>query len=372
MAAPKVRAREGQPPDGQEPAAAAELAIEPFRRAYASALRELFRPAGGVVFVSGSPNPSRIVAETVRDNPTQVPMLVVPSAGVLTAAGEVEGALAASGMVWSAGKVRVAVGDSAREVGKQLGEGGVVVAFWAVDGFEPTEVGALARDRERVFGAGCPGPAVHAVEDGRIRSGRIAALRFEGGSSPIVEASSACRLVGEPMTVTEVERGMVLKLDDQPALDMLTARTGGGRQSGLVLLALHDFGDPDRYLVRPIRGIDPGRKAIAVAADLNVGDPVSFAVRDPAIAREALGEATRKIERQAVGSQPTFGLYLSCAGRGRSLYGESDVDLRILKKRFPGIPLAGMHAAFEVVPWGTGSSKMQLMNGVFALFRAAS
>ena len=114
MAAPKVRAREGQPPDGQEPAAAAELAIEPFRRAYASALRELFRPAGGVVFVSGSPNPSRIVAETVRDNPTQVPMLVVPSAGVLTAAGEVEGALAASGMGWSAGKVRVAVGDSAR------------------------------------------------------------------------------------------------------------------------------------------------------------------------------------------------------------------------------------------------------------------
>lgn len=348
------------------------MAIEPFRKAYAGALRELFRPAGGVVFVSGSPNPSRIVAEAVRDNPTQLPMLVVPSAGVLTASGEVEGALAATGMVWSAGRVRVAVGDSAREVGKQLGDGGVVVAFWAVEGFEPAEVAALSRDRERVFGAGCPGAAVHAVEEGRIRSGRIAALRFEGGSSPIVEASSACRLVGEPMTVTEVDRGMVLKLDDEPALDVLTARTGGGRQSGLVLLALHDFSNPERYLVRPIRGIDPGRKAIAVAADLNVGDPVSFAVRDPSLAREALGEAARKIERQAVGSQPTFGLYLSCAGRGRSLYGESDVDLRILKKRFPGIPLAGMHGAFEVVPWGVGSSKMQLMNGVFALFRAAS
>jgi hypothetical protein len=31
-----------------------------------------------------------------------------------------------------------------------------------------------------------------------------------------------------------------------------------------------------------------------------------------------------------------------------------------------------MHGAFEVVPWGVGQSKMQLMNGVFALFRSAS
>jgi len=346
--------------------------VDAFRKAYSAALRELFRPCAGLVFVSGAPNPSRVVAEAVRDNPTQIPMLVVPSAGVLTASGEVEGALAASGMVWSAGRARLAVGDSAREIGKQLGDGGFVVAFWAVDGFDPADVAALARDRETVFGAGCPGGAVHAVEEGRIRSGRIAALKFEGGSSPIVEASTACRLVGEPMTVTELTHGMVTTLDGEPALDVLTSRTGGGRHSGLILVALHDPIDPEKYLVRPIRGIDPGRKAIAVAADLKPGDLISFAVRDPATAREALTAATRKIERQAVGSQPTFGLYLSCAGRGRSLYGESDIDLRILKKRFPGIPLAGMHGAFEVVPWGAGCSKMQLMNGVFALFRSAS
>ncbi len=336
------------------------------------ALRELFRPAGALVFVSGTPSPAEAVAQAVRDAPTQLPALIVPAAGVITAGGELEGAMAATGMAWSSGRVRVAVGDSAREIHDKLGDGGTLIAFWASDGFEPSEVGGLARGHEAVFGAGCPGGEVFAVDSGALRAGRIAALRFEGGSAPIVESSSACRLVTEPMTVTEIERGMILSLDDAPALEVLSQKTGGGRHGGLILVALHEDEPGERYLVRPIRGIDPGRKGIAVAAQLAVGARVSFAVRDPALAREALGEALRRSERQVAGSQPTFGLYLSCAGRGRSLYGESDVDVRILKKRFPGIPLAGMHGAFEVVPWSKGSSKMQLMNGVFALFRAAS
>ncbi|NUP13168.1 MAG: hypothetical protein HOW73_44585 [Polyangiaceae bacterium] len=336
-------------------------------------MRELHRPSAAIAFVSGAPTPALAVAQAIADLSYRVPTLVVPSSGVLTQAAEVEGALAVTGVAWSArgASIRVAIGDTARDIGSSLGSGGSLASFWASDGFEPAEVSALSRDRQCLFGAGSPGNHVHLVDNGKVSSGRVAAMRFDGGG-PIVEASSACRLVSDSMTVTQIDRGMVTRLDGEPALDVLTAKAGGGRHGGLILVAIHDFSDPDRYLVRPIRGIDPGRKGVAIVGDLNVGDRVSFAVRDPACARDGLTEAARRAERHALGSQPTFGLYLSCAGRGRSLYGESDVDIRILKKRFPGIPIAGMHSAFEVVPWGIGSSKMQLMNGVFALFRAPS
>jgi small ligand-binding sensory domain FIST len=109
-----------------------------------------------------------------------------------------------------------------------------------------------------------------------------------------------------------------------------------------------------------------------VAWQIEVGDLVSFAVRDPAAAREGLTEAARRAERQALGSAPTFAIYLSCAGRGRSLYGEPDGDVRILRRCLPKIPIAGMHSAFEIVPWSDGTARMQLMSGVIALFRAAS
>jgi hypothetical protein len=46
--------------------------------------------------------------------------------------------------------------------------------------------------------------------------------------------------------------------------------------------------------------------------------------------------------------------------------------VRVLRRCFPKIPIAGMHAAFEIVPWAEGSARMQLMSGVIALFRAAS
>jgi hypothetical protein len=370
----RSRPAEGSPAEGAAGRPVAEPTLEPFRRAFVGSLRELHRPCGAITFVSGSPSPVQAVAEAIALTPYRIPTLVVPASGVLTQAAEAEGAHAATGVAWSGrpGSVRVAAGDDVEAVSRELGPGGVVAAFFAADGFEHAEVDALSRDRLCLFGAGAQGPSVFVVDDGKVRSGRVAAIRFDGAGSPIVEAASACRLVSEPMTVTQLDRGLVSSLDGEPALDVLTAKAGGGRHGGLILLAVHDLADPARALVRAIRGVDPARKAIAVSADLNVGDRVSFAVRDASAAKDALSEAARRAERQALGSQPTFGLYLTCSGRGRSLYGEADIDVRILKKRFPKIPMAGMYSAFEVVPWGAGSSKVQLMNGVFALFRAPS
>ena len=73
------------------------------------------RPAAGVVFVSGT-LATRIgqVAALVRDVWKGVPALVVPGAGVIAERGEVEGASAASGVLWAGGRATpFAVGESA-------------------------------------------------------------------------------------------------------------------------------------------------------------------------------------------------------------------------------------------------------------------
>jgi small ligand-binding sensory domain FIST len=77
------------------------------------------------------------------------------------------------------------------------------------------------------------------------------------------------------------------------------------------------------------------------------------------------------MHRETAGAQPAFGIYVSCAGRGASLYGAQDVDVRVIKHRFPELPLAGMHSSFEIAPHA-GAPTLQLYTGVFALFTRPS
>jgi small ligand-binding sensory domain FIST len=368
----QTRDKAGAP--ARQAGSVAEPAFDQLKKTLSATLRQIHKPGGAILFVSGAQAPTNAVAEVVGQASKDLVALVVPATGILTETAEVEGPTAVAGIVWS-GKATAKVGSGGSEVARALAAaapaGGTVAAFCSADGFDTAEISALAKGRDATFGAGTPSSIV-LVERGRITSDRVGALHLAGASAPLIESSPACKLVSEPMIVTKMDRTMVLELDGKPALDVLGARAGGGRHGGLILVAVHDPADPSRFLVRPIRGIDPARHAISVAADLEEGARVSFLVRDVAAAKEGLGEAARKAERRATGSTPTFALYLSCAGRGRALYGESDVDIRILKKRFPKIPIAGMHSAFEIVPWGPGEARMQLMSGVLALFRAAS
>jgi small ligand-binding sensory domain FIST len=130
--------------------------------------------------------------------------------------------------------------------------------------------------------------------------------------------------------------------------------------------------EADRYIVRPVRGIDPARRGVMVGPEVKPGMRLAFAVRDAAAARAGLEAAARTISQQALGAAPRFAIYLSCAGRGQGLYGAPDVEARLLRQRFGDLPIAGMHSAFEIVPWGPGEARLALYTGVLALFRSPS
>src|SRR5262249_31935157 len=126
--------------------------------------------------------------------------------------------------------------------------------------------------------------------------------------------------------------------------------------------------DPDaRYFVRPIRGIDPPRRGVYVCAEARVGARMTFGFPDPGASRANLQAASQRLHERARGADPRFALFIDCAGRGESLYGSGDVDVRVLRQRFGDLPIAGMHSAFEIAPTSAGRARVHFYTGVVAL-----
>jgi small ligand-binding sensory domain FIST len=329
------------------------------------------------MFTSGARELIEPLALAVANSPYKsVPCLFVPSPSILSDAGEIESGFACTGAAWSSGQVEVAVADSPAELAARLKPGGSLLVFADEEGGE-LDLGPLLDGRRAVFGATLTAAPALAT-DGAVTSGRLAALRFDDGFSPVVESSSAAAIVSEPYEVTATDGAFLLELDGAPALDVLTEATGGGKHRGLVMVRVEPATDataasstPSTLDLRPVRGVDPGRRAFALRGTVRRGARISFVVRDPATARQELEEAVRRTDERSRGSQPMLGLYVSCVGRQRSLYGESDAELRMIRKRFPKLPLAGLFAPQQLVPV-EGGAELRYMASVLALFRAPS
>jgi small ligand-binding sensory domain FIST len=353
--------------------------------------------SGGLVFVSGALTQQvGRVAEQVRAAWRGVPACVIPAAGVLTERGEIEGATAASGVLWTGGStVPFAISELGEGSDAVLGEaideaaGGrraTALVFARPESFKTEYLEAIGQRAAgapalQVFGAGTVGGAAIVVTaEGKLLEAPIAGLVLKGLAPPISDASPACKLLSQFERIDEASSGMVARIGGKPALDLLSALTAElPRQQGqqpLVFAALAED-EPDgegreRYVVRPVRGIDPARKSVLIGREARPGVRFAFGVRDAAAARAGLQDMARQVAQQALGAAPRFAIYLSCAGRGQGLYGAADVEARILRQRFGDLPIAGMHSAFEIAPFGPGQAKLALYTGVLALFRSPS
>jgi small ligand-binding sensory domain FIST len=340
-------------------------------------------PSGGVVFVSGplALSPAA-VAEAVRAAWKGVPFVVVPAAGVLTEKNEVEGAGAVAGVLWTGGRaapVAAGVTPGEREA-DVLRRAPAAAVFVRPEAFSPGALEALGlAPGATLFGAGTVGSApVGVTADGRLLRADVVGLAIAGLSSPIVDASAACRLLTPFLPVDEVSSGLVLCLGGRPALDVLSGLSGQiNADAGppIVFAALADEPDAagrERYVVRPIRGIDPGRRGVMVGADARIGARLAFAVRDAPAGKEHLEQSARHVLEQTTGASARFLLYFTCAGRGQGLYGAQGVESRLLRKRFGDLPIAGMHSSFELLPRPAGQVRLAMYSGVLTLFRSPS
>jgi small ligand-binding sensory domain FIST len=361
--------------------------------AFVQCLAQLKKPGGALVFTSGTlASDPEAIAGAIAATGSTVPVAVVSAGGVLTERGEIEDQSAAAGVVWSGGRMEIVeilpgddddVGESlARVLGDRTGKTApTVLLFLQPDGFGPATLEPLRnlRSTPHVFGAGTVGEAGAAAIDasGRIVSGSVAVI-LRGISAPVVRTAHSCRLLGPLRPITACRGALLVEIDGLPALDVLAAHGESLADRPLLLLVLADEpesrsgeGGRPALVVRGIQGVDPDRRAILVSDEMREGMRVAFAVRDARAAREDFESMTRDLEREIAGAAPRFGVYLNCAGRGSGLYGAHDIDTKILRARFPGLPFAGMASSFEIVPH-SGRPTMQLYTGVFALFTSPS
>ncbi len=349
-------------------------------------------PALGVLFVSGGvaqelPDIARAIAKRA---PEQT-WLVAGTLGVLTERGELERQSAAAGLVTGGVRGRGIIMDSrAAAFGEQLGQvlrempASTALTLIRADRFEEDALEALSeqlgtRRSGSVFGGGTlPGQDVFVVEQGRVSQGAAAALVVTGLGPARVAASPACRLLSPLLRVTEVRGSMLLSLEGQRALDALGASAQSLEDQPLILVAVAAPADGPSaetekppLLLRAIQGVDPARGGILVGEGIEVGARVAFAIRDGHAARNDFEGHLRRLAQSTAGAAPRFGIYVNCVGRGESLYGASDVDVKLVRSRFSQMPLVGLHSAFEIAPFGS-SVALQLYTGVLALFTAPS
>jgi small ligand-binding sensory domain FIST len=318
------------------------------------------------------------------------PVLVASGAGVLTERAELDAEPAAVALALCSGKPEAIVTQAANhdEAASALamrlaalgrGQGSTALVFATAEGFGVDSIEPLYAARTaNIIGAGTPGSAPIAAVDreGRVGLGRLGALLMRGITPARVRSSPGCRLLMPLRPITAARGPLLTEIAGEPALEVLQGAAAGLEGQPLILAVVapesreDESGRPE-LVVRGIQGVDPARGALVLGGELKPGQRVAFAVRDAAAARADLELCTRDLAREAAGAAPLFGVYVSCAGRGTQLYENPDVDLRVVRARFPDVPLVGLHSAFEIAPFD-GRAAVHFYTGVLALFTAPS
>ena len=197
--------------------------------------------------------------------------------------------------------------------------------------------------------------------DDRVVDRGAVGLVLSGDVAIEAVVSQGCRPVGNPMTVTRCESNVVLELAGRPALQRLEdllmslppedqAIAATGLQVGVMhdeYLDSHEQGD---YLIRNLVRIDVDRGAIVIADDVELGQTVSFQLRDPAAASEDLHRILAGWGAATSAGRAAGALLFSCNGRGEAFFTSSDHDAVTVRDELGGAEVAGYFAAGEIGP----------------------
>ena len=217
--------------------------------------------------------------------------------------------------------------------------------------------------------------------------GGLSGVAFSAEVAMVSRVTQGCLPIAKVHTITEADNNLVLRLDDQPAIDVLeqdldiqlTHTQSALAKVRATLVGLAPGQDPavkrtgefdDAVLVRHIIGLDPAREGVAVAQPVEVGMRLTFCQRDAAAARADLtricAEVREALEPEemtadlagalnadtAINPHPARrmagAIYVSCAGRGGPHFGADSAELQIVRRALGDVPLVGFFAGGEI------------------------
>lgn len=184
--------------------------------------------------------------------------------------------------------------------------------------------------------------------------------------------------IGQPWTITGVERNVLRTIGNRPPLDVLRETLDGlseemrerAARNLLVGLAINEYRDqfgPGDFLIRNLMGVDRESGAMAIGAMPSVGQTIQFQIRDAAAADQDLRRQLAAARTRLGGSEVAGGLLCTCNGRGVGLFGAPDHDARTISEMLGSLPLAGFFCNGEIGPVG-GETYVHGFTASLALF----
>jgi small ligand-binding sensory domain FIST len=200
--------------------------------------------------------------------------------------------------------------------------------------------------------------------DDRVVPGGVA-LALEGDIAVHSIVSQGCKPIGEPLTVTQAEKNVLLTLGSRPAYEVLSdvykelsdterEQARGHLFAGIAVSEYLEEYKRGDFLVRNIIGADPKSGAVAINAMPRVGQTLQYQLRDSRVATDELKRLLRA-EIARLDPPPYAGLLCTCHGRGRGLFGGPNHDAGMVNEFFPSMPLVGLFANVQLGPVGDRS-----------------
>jgi small ligand-binding sensory domain FIST len=206
-------------------------------------------------------------------------------------------------------------------------------------------------------------PEAWVIFDNRIVEGIAFSISGNYDVKPVV--SQGCRPIGEPLTITDAQRNILIRLGRKPAYQVLNEafqslslkereHAQGHLFAGLAVSEYIDDYKVGDFLIRNIIGADPAAGAVALSAFPRVGQTLQYHLRDHAAASAELHSLLNRtqIAISALERKPVAGILCTCNGRGRTLFGQAHHDAGAVQKHFPNLPVAGFFANGEIGPVG--------------------
>lgn len=250
--------------------------------------------------------------------------------------------------------------------------------------------GGLASSRGRAvqFAVGGNGNMPGQGATGGVYTGGMSGVAFGADVALVSRVTQGCQPVGPQRQITRAEGNVILELDGEPALDLLLSELGisldepheamATLRATLVGLTsagedavgrTGSFGTDVR--VRHIIGLDPGRRGVAVADQVEAGMPMAFCQRSARAARADLMRVCAEIREEleplemslpvasALAANEALAapsparriagaIYVSCAGRGGPHFGAPNAELQIVRHALGDVPLVGFFAGGEI------------------------
>lgn len=252
----------------------------------------------------------------------------------------------------AAGYFAVVHGDPANSRIQELIEG---MSAHVSSGFV---VGGLSSSRGATF----------QISDGVV-SGGLSGVVFSERVKLATRLTQGVSPLGPRHTITAANKNIVGSLDHRPALDVMKEEIGEvlardlRRAAGYIFVGLPVRGsDTGDYLVRNILGVDPENDLVAVGEHLAPGDELLFCRRDQQTAEQDLLHMLAAIGAQ-LGTPIRGGVYYSCLGRGRHMFGAPNRELELIRDTLGDFPLVGFFANGEI-----SHNRLYGYTGVLTLF----